>query len=133
MRIVSLWYSGPMRNLEKVCVASWVRLGFEVEIYSFAPIAGLPRGVVARDAAEILSPHWLDRIDPILHPARRDRQRIMNYSDLFRVALMQKARGLWLDTDMCLFRPFNVPADRPFFAWEDRHRIGSPAGRVLAP
>lgn len=126
MRIVSLWHSGPMRNLEKVCVATWVQQGFEVEIYSFAPIAGLPRGAVACDAARILSPHWLEKINPILHPERRDRQRIMNYSDLFRVALMQKARGLWLDTDMCLFRHFDVPPDRPFFAWEDGHRIGSP-------
>lgn len=115
-----------MRNLEKVCVASWVRLGFEVEIYSFAEVTGMPQGVVARDANEILSSDWMARIDPILHPARKVRQQIMNYSDLFRVALMQKGRGLWLDTDMFLFRRFEVDPARPFFAWEDRHRIGSP-------
>lgn len=126
MRIVSLWHSGPVRKLDLVCIASWVRLGFEVEIYSFAGITGLPRGVTVRDAGEVLASHWMERINPTHHPERTDRQRIMNYSDLFRVALMQQGRGLWLDTDVFLFRRFEVDHARPYFAWEDGHRIGSP-------
>jgi hypothetical protein len=126
LKIASFWHSGPLRNLESVCVASWVRLGFEVDIYSFAPVSGLPKGVVERDANEVLGAEWMERINPILHPARRDRQRMMNYSDLFRVALMRKGLGLWLDTDVLLFRHFDVAPAQPFFAWEDWHRIGSP-------
>lgn len=126
MRIASFWHSGPLRNLDAVCVASWVKLGFEVDIYRFGAISGLPDGVVELDANEVLSADWMDRINPILHPERRARQQMMNYSDLFRVALMQQGRGLWLDTDVFLFRPFSVDPARPFFAWEDWHRIGSP-------
>lgn len=126
MRLVSLWYSGPMRNLDRVCVASWVRLGFEVEIFSFGPVEGLPKGAILSDANQILDGAWVEKINPVIYAHRKNGQRMMNYSDLFRVALMKQGRGLWLDTDLLLFRRFDVDPQKPFFAWEDWHRIGSP-------
>lgn len=126
MRLVSLWLSGPIRNLDRVCMASWLRLGHEVDLYSFGPVEGLPAGARLLDAREVLSPDWMDKINPQRRPELKDRQRIMNYSDLFRIALMQQGRGLWLDTDVMLFQRLEVDENRPYFAWEDRTRIGSP-------
>lgn len=126
VRISSLWFSGPVRNLDLVCMASWVGLGFEVDLYSFDAPPALPRGVRLRDAGEVLSRDYVERLVPLHRKDRRRWQPVANYSDLFRVALMRQGRGLWLDTDVLLFRHFEPDPARPFFAWEDRVRIGSP-------
>jgi hypothetical protein len=126
MKIVSFWHGPRIRNLDMVCVASWVKLGYEVEIYSFAPIEAVPQGVVLRDAAEVLSAKYLEMLKPVYRQARQSWQPVVNYSDLFRIALMQQGRGLWLDMDIALFRPLQIDPARPYFAWEDRSRIGSP-------
>lgn len=126
IRIVSLWHAGCLRNIDTVCIASWLRLGFEVELFHFGPVSGVPDGVRLADGRDVLSDSYLERLVPIYRVDRRKFQPVANFSDLFRIKLMEQGRGLWLDTDVFLFRTFDVDPQRPFFAWEDRHRIGSP-------
>lgn len=126
MKIASFWHSGRLRNLECLCVASWLEVGAEVDLYHFGPISGVPKGVRLRPAAEVLSHDYLDRLVPLLRVDRRVGQPIMNYSDLFRIKLQERGAGIWLDCDLILFRPFPFDPAKPLFAWEDHHRIGSP-------
>lgn len=125
-RIASLWFSGPLRNIEKLCIASWLGTGHEVDIYSYGEVPGLPVGARLRDGREVLSPDYIERLKPLAHPGRERWQPLMNFSDLFRVKLMEEGRGLWLDGDVLLLRPLAFDPAVPFFAWEDWHRIGSP-------
>jgi hypothetical protein len=126
MKIASFWHSGRLRNIETLSLASWLDVGAEVDLYHFGPVEGVPEGVRLRPAGEVLSQDYLDRLMPILRVDRRARQPMMNYSDLFRVKLQERGAGIWLDGDVILFRSFPFDPAKPFFAWEDRHRIGSP-------
>lgn len=126
MRIATFWHSGRLRNMETLCLASWLEAGFEVDLYSYGPVEGLPEGVVLKPADAVLPESLLRKLLPVLHTQRRGFQPMMNFSDLFRVKLQERGAGLWLDCDVLLFRHFEVDPARPFFAWEDRHRIGSP-------
>ncbi len=126
MRIATLWHSGPLRDMETLCLASWLDAGFEVDLYSFGPVSGVPDGVTLRPAQDVLSDSLLQKLLPVLRKDRRKFQPMMNFSDLFRVKLQERGAGMWLDCDVLLFRPFAVDPAKPFFAWEDHHRIGSP-------
>jgi len=126
MKIASFWNAGRLRNMETLCLASWLEIGAEVDLYHFGPVDGVPKGVNLRPASEILSQDYMVRLMPVLRPERSVWQPVVNYSDLFRVKLMERNAGLWLDCDVLLFRPFAFDPAKPFFAWEDHHRIGSP-------
>ncbi|WP_121062900.1 hypothetical protein [Chachezhania antarctica] len=126
MKLASFWHSGRIHNLGALCLASWLENGFEVDLYAFEPPENVPDGVTVKDAEPVLSAAYVDRLKPILHAHRAGPQSIANFSDLFRIRMMELDLGLWLDTDILLFRPFDVDSSKPFFAWEDSHRIGSP-------
>lgn len=102
-----------------------MRLGFEVELFHFGPISGAPNGVRLSDGREVLSDSLFERLQPLYRLERRGFQATVSFSDLFRVKLMENGCGLWLDTDVFLLREFDVDPARPYFAWEDNHRIGA--------
>ena len=106
-------------------MASWLDHGFEVDVYSFGPVENLPKGANLRDASIVLSADLLDRLQPKLRPERATWQPVVQFSDIFRIHLQQQQRGLWLDGDVLVFRPFEVDPATPFFGWEDHHRIGA--------
>ncbi|WP_102224397.1 hypothetical protein [Acidimangrovimonas sediminis] len=126
MRLATFWRTGPLRNIETLCLASWVEAGAEVDLYSFGPVTGVPEGVRLLPASDVLSESYMELLVPLRHPDREVWQPMVNYSDLFRMKLMEQGRGMWLDGDVLLFRPFEIDTSKPFFAWEDSHRIGSP-------
>lgn len=125
MRIATLWHSGPLRNMETLCLASWLDAGFEVDLYSFGPVSGVPDGVTLRPAQDVLSDSLLPKVTPVLRLDRRASQPLQSFSDIFRVMLQKRGAGLWLDCDVLIFRPFKIDPTKPFFAWEDHHRIGA--------
>ena len=51
---------------------------------------------------------------------------IAQFSDFFRIILQKKNKGLWLDTDVFIFRPFTYNSDKVFFCHEGKGRIGYP-------
>lgn len=116
--IFSFWH-GPISWLEALSIASFTRQGHRVEVYSYDPIPGLPAGVVARDAAELLP-----------------RERLMFYkgrgtpgvfSDLFRMTGLRQGLGVYADLDVYCVRPIAGPPDY-LMAYE---RPGSVNGAVL--
>lgn len=99
--IVSFWH-GPLSWLERLSITSFVRQGHTVEIYSYAPLDGLPEGAALRDAAAILPP------DQLRFYKGRGTPGV--FSDRFRLCLLQQAKGLYSDLDVYCLRPF---ADLP--------------------
>lgn len=116
--IFSFWH-GPMSWLEALSIASFIRHGHRVEVYSYDPVPDLPEGAVACDAADVLP-----------------RERLMFYkgrgtpgvfSDLFRMTGLRQKRGIYADLDVYCLRPLsNTPAY--LMAYE---RPGSVNGAVL--
>lgn len=95
-RVVRCFWHGPFSPYEALCLSSFVAAGVAVELFSEAPISGLPAGVTRRNAREILDRdvafyrHEFDGPSPSLH------------SNHFRYALLEKLGGWWIDTDVLL-------------------------------
>ena len=115
--IVSFWH-GPIGWLERLCIASFVRHGHPVEIYSFDPLE-LPPGAQRRDAAEILGREALVFYKDHGTPAV--------FSDRFRLELLRAGRGIYADLDVYCVGPFPQQPDY-LLGWE---RPGSVNNAVL--
>ena len=122
--LVTFWHSGPLHKIHRMCLMSQVKLGYRVTLYSYARIENLPDGVTNADAAEVLPPSFLERLQP-LRPGPWTNHPLLHLSDFIRFRLQHLGRGLWLDTDIYLIRPFEIDPARPFFAWESRKFLGS--------
>lgn len=85
------WAYGELSQLEKLAAASFVKNGYQLKLWSYDLISGLPDGVTLCDAREILAEErvFLNK-----------RGSFASFSDLFRYALLSEHGGLWVDTDV---------------------------------
>ncbi|MEQ8653148.1 MAG: hypothetical protein RIC87_11855 [Kiloniellales bacterium] len=97
----ALWVGDSIPALAAGCLASFVRLGHRVQLYTYDDLAGVPKGVEVLDAATILG---RERI------FRHHRTGTLSvFSDHFAYTLLYKFGGTWIDCDMYCVRP--VPGD----------------------
>jgi hypothetical protein len=122
--IVTFWH-GPLDRLRRLCLRSQVAAGHKVTVYSFDPIAQLPDGIANAEAEAILPHSFAER----LRPARPDGlwidRTMLQFSDFFRMRLMAKSTGLWLDADVLLLKPVEIDPAKPYFAWEQPRQLGN--------
>jgi hypothetical protein len=106
--LVSYW-EGPVTWVERLCVASMLRHGHELIVYSYDPEAlrGYAVGAEIRDAREVVTER---------HNAHRYRAagKSWLFSDLFRLELQLQDRGIWVDLDCYLIKPL-VPRSEYVF------------------
>ena len=122
--IVTFWH-GPMDALRQTCLRSQLAAGHKVTVYSFDPIPGLP-GDVANAEAEALLPHaFSERLRPPQPDGSWRDWTILQFSDFFRMKLMAKGLGLWLDADVLLLKPVEIDPAKPYFAWERPRQLGN--------
>jgi hypothetical protein len=121
-RVVRCFWHGPFSPYETLCLSSFVAAGIAVELFSEAPVPGLPAGVTRRNAREILDQavavyrHEFDGPSPSLH------------SNHFRYALLEKSGGWWIDTDVMLLSA-SLPAVDIFVARQSDHELNGSAMR----
>lgn len=125
-KISTLWLNGNLRKIDNICLKSMVANNMDVTLYSYGKINNVPDGVKIADGNEILDIALLERLKLVKNTQRNNRQPVANFSDFFRIFLLKYEKGLWLDTDVFLFRPFQYDTTKVFFAYEDWVRIGSP-------
>jgi hypothetical protein len=117
-RVVRSFWHGPFSPYEALCLSTFVAAGVEVELFSEAPVPGLPEGVRRRDAREILDQevafyrHEFDGPSPSLH------------SNHFRYTLLEKLGGWWIDTDAMLVAS-SLPAANIFIARQSDRKLNS--------
>ena len=91
-----LW-SGERRGpVERACMRSVLRQGHRLSLWCYRPPAGVPDGVELADASGIL---------PESAVVRHRSGSFALFSDWFRYALQRQGKGVWLDSDVYLFRP----------------------------
>jgi hypothetical protein len=122
--IVTFWH-GPLDALRLTCLRSQVAAGHKVTVYSFEPIAGLPDGVGNAEAEAILPHAFSEKLRPPQPDGSWRDWTILQFSDFFRMRLMARGAGLWLDADVLLLKPVEIDATRPFFAWERPRQLGN--------
>jgi hypothetical protein len=85
------WAYGNFSNLEKIAASSFIKNGYDLNIWTYRKIDNAPTEASIRDANEILpeSTVFLN-----LHSS------YASFSDLFRYALLNKIGGLYVDTDV---------------------------------
>jgi hypothetical protein len=124
-RVVRSFWHGQFSPYEALCLSSFVAAGIPVELFSEAPIAGLPDGVTRRNARDILDQHVayyrheFDGPSPALH------------ANHFRYALLEKLGGWWIDTDIILVAA-SLPAAGIFVARQSDHELNTSALRFPA-
>jgi hypothetical protein len=122
--VVTFWH-GPLDALRQLCLRSQVAAGHNVTVYSFEPLAGLPDGVGNAEAEAILPHAFAEKLRPTGADGVWRDWTILQFSDFFRMRLMARNQGLWLDADVLLLRPVDIDATKPFFAWERRRQLGN--------
>lgn len=110
--IQSLWIGDDLTNVEKLCVQSFLDNGHEFHLYTYTDIGGIPSGAVVKDGNEIVP-----ESDIFLH--KRGTYAI--FADWFRLALLAKRGGVWVDMDMICLKPFDFPPEQIILAAENSH------------
>ena len=114
--IKSLWIGSHLNKLSELCLMSWLRLDYQVELY--IDTLNLPKymdkyrksgQLVFRSIKEIMS---YDKGEEILP-----------YSDLFRYKLLYKTGGTWCDMDMVLLK--RLPKDKIIISSEHTFQSGA--------
>jgi hypothetical protein len=123
-KVVTFWH-GPLDPLRQLCLRSQVAAGHSVTVFSFGPLAGLPDGVANAEAEAILPYAFSERLRPPEPGGVWRDWTTLQFSDFFRMRLMARQAGLWLDADVLLLKPVEFDPRRPFFAWEGPRQLGN--------
>jgi hypothetical protein len=124
--VVTFWH-GPLDALRRLCLRSQVAAGHKVTVYSFDSIPDLPEGVGNAEAEAILPHTFSERLrTPEPDGSWRD-WTLLQFSDFFRMRLMLRDAGLWLDADVLLLKAVEIDPAKPYFAWERPRQLGNSA------
>jgi hypothetical protein len=97
-----LWIGPRISRLEQLSMSSFVRNGHDVHLYVYDELDDVPRGVMVRDASEILPP------SRIFKYAETDSY--AGFADFFRYKLLLDRGGWYVDADLVCLRPLNFEA-----------------------
>jgi hypothetical protein len=122
--VVTFWH-GPLDSLRRLCLTSQVAAGHRVTVYSFDPLAGLPEGVANAEAEAILPHGFAEKLRPTGPDGVWRDWTTLQFSDFFRIRLMARRAGLWLDADVLLLKPLTIDPAIPYFAWERPRQLGN--------
>src|SRR5438270_61627 len=122
--VVTFWH-GPLDRLRQLCLRSQVAAGHRVTVYSFEPLARLPDGVGNAEAEAILPHAFAEKLRPSGPDGAWRDWTTLQFSDFFRMRLMARNAGLWLDADVLLLKAVEIDRARPYFAWERPRQLGN--------
>ena len=111
-----LWVGPGLSPLESLCLQSFLATGYEVHLYTYADLVGIPHGVVVKDGNDILSE------GEIFRGAGDKGGSYAPFADRFRYNLLYQKGGWWFDTDHVSIRLLPEPTElRISSQWEGRN------------
>src|SRR3984885_651683 len=122
--VVTFWH-GPLDALRQLCLRSQVAAGHNVTVYSFDPLGRLPDGVGNAEAEAILPHSFAEKLRPTGPDGVWRDWTTLQFSDFFRMRLMARNEGLWLDADVLLLKSVQIDPAKPYFARERRRQLGN--------
>jgi hypothetical protein len=118
----AFWARGTLSALDQACLSSFAERSYRVTLFSYEPIANLPAGIVAGDAAAIVPESMVQRVR---YNGRPD---LAHFSDLFRYAMIERADLVWIDVDLLMINDLPVPIHSDVIVKEEQGGIN---GAVL--
>jgi hypothetical protein len=97
-----VWMGSRLTNIQKLCIRSYQNAGHDFHLWVTEPTAGVPEGTIVRDAFSVFD-------EPIPEFAGSN-----YFSDFFRVELIHKIGGWYVDLDTVCLRGFNFPSSYAF-------------------
>lgn len=98
----SLWIGPELSKLEQLCLKSFIDNGHEFHLYTYQETKNVPDGVVIKDGNEILDKSEIFRYK---------NGSVSAFSNLFRLTMLYKKGGYWVDTDIVCVKPFKFNED----------------------
>jgi len=108
--IQSLWIGDSLSPMEQLCLASFVKNGHEVHLYTYGDVKNIPDGIVVKDGEEILSSDMIFQY--------KEHKSYSAFSNYFRYKLLYDKGGFWVDTDQLCLKPFDFDAPYVFSSEE---------------
>lgn len=97
----TLWI-GELGLLQKVCLCSFVKRGYEVHLYSYDNIK-VPNGIILKNAEEIFPKSELFTCQTMIGKGS-----FSPFSELFRTKLILEKGEWWIDSDIICLEPFDL-------------------------
>jgi hypothetical protein len=113
----TFWHGAALSGLERACLASFASRGYDVTLFSFEPIEGIPDGIRSADAAAIVSR------DLASHFHYDGKPHVGHFSDIFRYRMIEKQGLAWIDMDVLLLSTDRVLEGRNIIPMEDDRTI----------
>jgi hypothetical protein len=101
--VQGLWVEGPLSELERLSIRSFLAHGHEYRLFSYGEVPNLPAGAQLLPAAEVLPACSIFRYDEALGGS------YAAFANVFRYKLLHDRGGWWADTDMVCLRPLDSP------------------------
>lgn len=101
-----LWIGQPLSIIEQLCLQSFLDHGYDVHLYVYGEVGGIPAGVRVLPGESILS---AERIFTYRHGFGRGSY--AGFASLFRYHLLHQKGGWWFDTDFISVRRLAQPDD----------------------
>jgi hypothetical protein len=102
----SLWIGNRLSSMEVLSIESFLRFGYEYQLYCYDEIANVPRGAKVCDAREILP-----ATEIFYHQGSFANGSPACFSDMWRYKLLLERGGWWVDTDVVCVRPFQFAGE----------------------
>ena len=103
------WAYGKFSKMEIICATSFIKNGFDLNIWTYGDNQINIEGASVRDARELI-PESLVFLNQAGSYA--------GFADLFRYSVLCLYGGLWADTDVVVLRPANQLPQKPFLVTE---------------
>ena len=101
MIVNGFWYGSELGELEKLCINSWIKNGYEFHLWLYDDIE-VPEGVSIKNANHIVSLN-----EYFTYDEGASKGTAVAFSNLFRAQLLYQRGGLYTDLDVLCLKPYD--------------------------
>ena len=101
MIVNGFWYGSELGELEKLCIDSWIKNGYEFHLWIYDDIE-VSNGVVVENANHIVSFNQY-----FTYNEGHSKGTPVAFSNLFRAQLLYQRGGLYTDLDVLCLKPYD--------------------------
>ena len=109
--IQMLWVEGRLSTLERLSITSFLDHGYDVHLYVYRDVSGIPAGTRVLDGRSILPEKAICYYGPVAGDGAGS---VALFANLFRYELLMQEGGIWSDTDVICLRSLDSALNRDY-------------------